>query len=79
MDNLLGVFIESNHHDVDKLIILVKTVPSIQLSTQGNSVKELRYMEKEFPNLVQRYEINLSINTIGDNADVSDNETRPRI
>ena len=71
MEKLLGIFITED----TKLVILEKTMPTIQLTTEYTSVKELRYMEKEFPNLIQRHEINL----IGDNPDVPNSETRSRI
>ena len=71
MDKLLGIFITEDN----KLVVLEKTMPTIQLSTEFTSVKELRYVEKEFPNLVQRHEIDLT----GDNQDVSDDEIRTRI
>jgi hypothetical protein len=75
-NELLGIFIT----DDNKLVLLEKTVSSIHLKMTATNeevvtVKELKYVEQEYPNLIQRYEINL----IGDNADVSDNETRPRI
>lgn len=76
MDKLLGIFITENN----KLVILEKTLPSIPLmltatSEDAATVKELKCVEQKYPNLIQRHEVNL----IGDNIDVSDNETRPRI
>lgn len=72
MDKLLGVFTEG-----DKLVIIERTlfIPLEAYSHSNYSVNDLKYIEKEFPNLVQRHVINLT----GDNQDVSDDEIRTRI
>ena len=71
MEKLLGIFVTED----GKMVILEKTLPGVHLNSEAVTVRDLKYVEQEFPNLIQRYEINL----IGDNPDVSDNEARPRL
>ena len=72
MDKLLGIFIEG-----DKMVIIERTlfIPLDAYSHSGYNISDLKYIENEFPNLVQRFEVNL----IGGNPNVSGNEIGSRI
>jgi hypothetical protein len=60
-NEILGMFIEG-----DKIVTLVKTL-AIELalfkqglSQKGYSICDLKHIEKEFPNLIHRYETSLT-------------------